>query len=148
MELILLKDVEKVGLKGDVIRVRDGFARNFLLPQNLALPSTRANQEFFTEQKERMTRRREKERVLAQDLAQKLSQVKVTIPAQAGEQDKLYGSVTAEDVCEALNKQGYSFGRKQILLKESIRALGTHTVSVELFLQVKASVTVEVIRKS
>ena len=148
MELILIKDVEKVGSKGDVVRVRDGFARNFLLPQKLALPSTRANKEFFVEQKERMSRRREKERAQAQELAATLGQLKVTIPAQAGEQDKLYGSVTAEDVCEAVNKQGYSFNRKQILLKESIRALGSHTVGVEIFPQIKASFTVEVIRKA
>ena len=148
MELILLKDIEKVGHKGDVVRVRDGFARNFLLPRKWALPSTRANREFFDEQKERMARRREKEKMKAQDLAAKLGQMKLTIPAQAGEQDKLYGSVTAEDICEALNKQGHAFNRKQILLKESIRALGTHAVMVELFSQVKASLTVEVIRKS
>ena len=148
MELILIKDVEKVGRKGEVVRVRDGFARNFLLPQKFAISSTRANQEFVEEQKKRSARKKEKERTEAFDKAARLNQLKITVPAQAGEQEKLFGSVTAEDIAEALSRQGYTFDRKHILLKESIRTLGTHPVTVEIYPQVKATVTVEVIRKA
>jgi large subunit ribosomal protein L9 len=148
MEVILIENVEKVGRKGDVIRVRDGFGRNFLLPRKLAIPSTRANQEFVTEQKERSARRREKEKAEAQALADKMSQAKIVISAQAGEGDKLFGSVTAEDIAESLNKKGFSVDRKDIQLKDSIRALGTFTVAVEVFPQIKATVNVEVVKKA
>ena len=146
--MILLKDVEKVGRKGDVLRVRDGFGRNFLLPQGLALLSTRANQRFVEEQKTRVSKRRAAERLKAEDRAEKLQELKLEIEAAAGEHDKLFGSVTAEDICEALAKKGYAVDKKLIYLKESIRTLGLHPVSVELYPQVKATVTVEVVRKA
>ena len=148
MEEILLNDVESVGRRGDIVRVRDGYARNFLLPRKLAMASTRANQEFVEEQKERVALRREKEKAQAQKVSERLNQVKITIPAQAGEQDKLFGSVTAEDIAAALKQKGFSVEKKQVLLKDSIRTLGTHPVTVELFTQVRSSVSVEVVRKS
>ena len=148
MELILTENVEKVGCKGDVVRVRDGYARNFLIPRNLAVPSTRANQEFVAEQKVRAEKRREKERAEAQKAVEKLNKVKLTIEAQAGDKEKLFGSVTAEDISEALQKQGHSYDRKHIHLKEPIRSLGTHAVAIEIYPQVKATISVEVIKKS
>ena len=146
MEVILIQDVNKVGRKGDVVRVRDGFGRNFLLPRSLAIPSTRANQQFVEEQKLRAATRREKDKAEAQGVAERLSKVKVSIPAQAGEQEKLFGSVTAEDIAESLTKQGFAIDRKHIQLKEPIRSLGTFTVTVEIFPQVKATVPVEVVK--
>ena len=147
MEVILVQGVEKVGHKGDVVKVSDGFARNFLLPRKLAIPSTRANQKFVEEQKERAARRQEKEKGEAQTLAERLGQTPVRIEAQAGENEKLYGSVTAEDVCESLKRQGFEFNRKKILLKEPIRSLGTHQVTVEVYPQINVAVTVEVVQK-
>lgn len=148
MELILTENVDKVGRKGDVVRVRDGFARNFLIPRNLAVPSTRANQEFVSEQKVRAEKRRDKERAEAQKVAEKVGKVKLTIEAAAGEKDKLFGSVTAEDISEALNKQGHSYDKKHIHLKDAIRSLGTYSVAVEVYPQVKANISVEVTKKS
>lgn len=148
MELILLQDVEKVGRKGEVVRVRDGFARNLLIPRKLALPSTPENQVFVEDQKRRAEARREKEKADAQARAQKLSSLKVQIEAAAGEQDKLFGSVTADEIAEALKQKGHNFDKKHISVKESIRTLGNHTVSLEIYPQVKASITVEVIRKA
>ena len=81
-------------------------------------------------------------------MAGEMSSVKITIPATAGDQEKLYGSVTAEDICNALNQQGHSLNRKQIHLKESLRSLGSYQVTVELYPQIKTNVTVEVVRKS
>ncbi len=147
MELILLKDVERVGRKGDAIRVRDGFARNFLLPQKLALVSNRANQKFVEEQKSRTALKREKEKTQALTLSDRLKQTRLVIAARAGEQDKLFGSVTSEDVREALTKQGFSLDKKQIHLEEPIRSLGNHTVTIEVYPQVKTVVGVEVIPK-
>ena len=148
MELILTENVEKVGRKGDVVRVRDGFARNFLIPRSLAVPSTRANQEFVAEQRVRAEKRREKERTEAQKMAEKVSKVKLTIEAAAGEKEKLFGSVTAEDISEALQKQGHSFDKKHIHLKDAIRALGTYSVAIEIYPQIKANISVEVTKKS
>ncbi len=148
MELILLKDVENVGRKGDIVRVRDGFARNFLLPRQYAHSATVAGKVFVEDQKKRNEKRQEKEKGAFQELASSMSGAKVVIAAQAGEQDKLFGSVTAEDICNALNQQGYSLNRRQIHLKETLRSLGTFQVSVELYPQIKTSVSVEVVRKA
>ncbi len=148
MEVILLSDVEKVGCRGDVLKVRDGYARNFLLPRELALPSTRANRQFVEEQKARAEKRRVKERAQAEVKAKELAKKKVTIEAAAGEQDKLFGSVTSEDISQALAEQGFKIDKKKIALKDAIRSLGSYTIHVEVYPQVRAEVTVEVIRKS
>ena len=148
MELILLEDVENVGRKGDIVRVRDGFARNFLLPRQFALSATNAGKEFVEDRKKRNAKRQEKEKVKFQELAGKISGTKVVIAAQAGEHEKLFGSVTAEDICNALNQQGYSLNRRQIHLKESLRALGNYQVSVELYPQIKTTISVEVVQKA
>ncbi len=148
MELILLQDVEKVGRKGEVVRVRDGFARNVLIPRKLALAATSENQEFVEEHRKRAELRHEKEKAAAQALADKMSSVKIKIEASAGEQEKLFGSVTSEEIAEALAKKGHNVDKKQIHMKEAIKALGSHAVTIEVYPQVKASVTVEVVRKS
>lgn len=147
MELILLQDVEKVGRKGQVVRVRDGFARNVLIPRKYAMACTSANQAFVEDQKKRAELRLEKEKAAAQEKAEKLSSLKIKIEAQAGEQDKLFGSITSEEIAEALKKKGHDFDKKQVHLKESIRTVGSHAVSIEIYPQVKASITVEVVRK-
>ena len=147
MELILTENVEKVGRKGDVVRVRDGFARNFLIPRSLGVPATRANREFVEEQKGRAQKRREKEKVEAQNIVQKLNTLKIVVEAAAGEKDKLFGSVTAEDISQALQKQGHRYDRKHIVLKEPIRSVGSHAVVIEMYPQVKATITVEVVKK-
>ena len=149
MELVLLSDVENVGRKGDVVRVRDGFARNFLLPRDLALPSTRANRQFIEEQRARSEKRKAKEKSEAETKVKELEKIeKVTLEAAAGDQDKLYGSVTTEDISQALTERGFPVEKKKIGLKEHIRTLGSYTVSVEIYPQVKANVVVEVVRKT
>ena len=148
MELILLQDVEKVGRKGQVVRVRDGFARNVLIPRKFAMVCTPANEDFVNDQKKRAEIRLEKEKTQAVEKAEKLSTVKIKIEAQAGEQDKLFGSITAEEIAAALQKKGHAVEKKQIHLKESIRTVGSHVVAVELYPQVKASITIEVVRKA
>ncbi|MBI3307123.1 MAG: 50S ribosomal protein L9 [Candidatus Omnitrophica bacterium] len=148
MEMILLKDVEKVGRKGEVVRVRDGFGRNFLIARGLALQSTEQNEKFVEEQKKRASLRREKEKTAAEQTAAKIKKLKLSVEAKAGEGDKLFGSVTAEDISEALAKQGFQFDKKQIHLDEPIRSLGSHTFALEIFSQVKVQASVEVIRKA
>ena len=147
MELILLSDVEKVGRRGDVIKVRDGFARNFLLPRDLALPATRANRQFVEEHRVRAEKRSAKERTEAEAKVKDIEKLKVTIEAPAGEQDKLFGSVTSDDISQALARHGLQIDKKKIGLKESIRSLGSYAVSIEIYSQVRATVTIEVVRK-
>lgn len=147
MEVILLNNVEKLGRKGEVVRVRDGYGRNFLIPRGYALESTEVNQVFVAEQKERAAKRFEKEKKQAEEVAAKLGKVKLKIEANAGEQDKLFGSVTSEDIQALLEKKGHSIDKRNIHISEPIKSLGQHTVTVEIFPQVKVSVPVEVIRK-
>ena len=148
MEIILLQDVEKVGRKGQVVRVRDGFGRNVLIPRKVAMLCTPQNEGFVNDQKKRAEIRLEKEKLQAAEKAEKLSSVKIKIEAQAGEQDKLFGSITSEEIAAALQKKGHDIDKKQIHLKESIRTVGSHVVTVEIYPQVKASITIEVVRKA
>lgn len=146
MELLLLKDVKDVGKKGEVVRVRDGFGRNFLIPQDLAMPATRANQKFFSEQKTRSAARKAKEKEAAEKKAKEIHDLKISLEVKAGEGDKLYGSVTAEDIRVALEQKGYIFEKKQIHIKNPLKTLGIHQVDLELYPQVKVRLTVELIR--
>lgn len=148
MEVILMKDVDNLGHKGDVVQVRDGYARNFLIPRNLGLAATRSNQEFFADQRARAEKRNAQRRTTASEQAKKLEKVKLTLEAAAGEQNKLFGSITAEDIGAALKTEGFALDKRRIQLKKPIRDLGTHTVTVEVFPQVRASVTIEVVRKA
>ncbi len=148
MELLLIQDVADVGKKGDVVRVREGFGRNFLIPRNLAIPATRANQKFFEDQKVRSTARKAKEKEAAELKAKELQNLKIDMEVRAGEGDKLYGSVTAEDLREALAQKGYTFDKKQIRLREPLKSLGAHQVDLELYPQVKVRLTVDLVRQA
>ncbi len=148
MELLLLKDVKDVGKKGDVVRVRDGHARNFLLPNDLAVPATRSNKKFFAEQRTRSVARKAREKEAAEKRAKELRELKITLEVKAGEGDKLYGSVTPEDVRVALEQQGHSFEKKQIRIKEALKTLGVHQIEIEIFPQVKTRITVELVKQA
>ncbi len=148
MELILLKDIETVGRKGQVVRVKDGFARNYLFPQSLAVEVTKDNLKFVEEHKARALTRQAKEKAAAQTLAQKINELKVSIEARAGEQGKLFGSVTGEDIAKALQAQGHKIQKKQVVLKDSIRNLGSFPVVVEIYPEVRTTITVEVVAQA
>ncbi|HTL48182.1 MAG TPA: 50S ribosomal protein L9 [Verrucomicrobiae bacterium] len=148
MELILLQDVEKVGRKGEVVRVKEGFGRNFLLPRGYGLVANSANKKFVDDLKARAAKRREQEKDEAEGVAQKLKNVKIKLERQAGENEKLFGSVTADDIREALEERSYKFDKKQIQLKDPIRTLGAHQVTVEVYPQVKATLSIEVVAKA
>jgi large subunit ribosomal protein L9 len=145
MEIILLKNVESLGRKGDLVRVKKGYGRNFILPRNLGLVANAANQAFVKDLQARAQKRKIEEKKSAEVLVQKLEKASLKIAKTVGENEKLFGSVTSEDIREALTKLEYSFSKKQIQLKEPIKSLGVHTVVVEVYPQVKATVSVEVI---
>ena len=148
MEVILLKAVEKLGKRGEVVTVRDGYGRNLLFPRSLALPATRQNRAFLETQKLQAAKRKNQKREEAQTLAERFQSLKLRIEVTAGEKDKLFGSVTSQDVAEALAQKGISIDKKRIHLPEPIRSLGKHTVSLELESEVKAPLQVEIIKNA
>jgi large subunit ribosomal protein L9 len=147
MELILIRDVAHVGCKGDVVKVSDGYARNFLFPRKLAVASTRSNRQFVAEQRERAEKRKEIEREKARGKVAEISQIKLTVRAKVGEKGKLFGSVTAEHISDELKQRGYDIDKRQIILKDSIRSTGSYSVPVEIYSGVRASVTLEVVEE-
>ena len=146
MELLLFQNVPHVGRKGDVVKVRDGFGRNYLIPRHYALVATRANRDFIEEQRVRVEARRAKERAAAEETVKALERIKVVITMKVGTGDKLFGSITAEQIAENISrKKGHKIDKKQVQMDEPIKTLGTHLVEVEVYPQVKAKVTVEVV---
>jgi large subunit ribosomal protein L9 len=146
MEVILLERVGKLGHMGDTVRVKDGFARNFLLPQGKALRATEANKKKFESQRAELEARNRELRVAAADESAKLDGKSVVIIRQAGETGQLYGSVSARDIAEALTAAGYPTHRNHIALLHPIKTLGLHVTPVQLHPEVEAKVTVNVAR--
>ncbi|MBI4891341.1 MAG: 50S ribosomal protein L9 [Acidobacteria bacterium] len=144
MEVILREDVEKLGNRGQVVKVAAGYARNFLLPKRLAVPATESNKKIVEQERQAALRREAKEVGAAQELGKMLSAVTLTTTQKAGEADVLFGSVTAKDIAELLEKQGYQIDRKKIHLEAPIKSLGEHKVAVKLHREVTAEVTLVV----
>jgi large subunit ribosomal protein L9 len=147
MEVILREDIERIGSRGQVVKVADGFARNYLLPKRLAVRATDANRKIVDQERQAHVRREAKQKGEAEELGRLLSGVTVTIPQKAGENDQLFGSVTAKDIAEALEKQNFSIDRRKITLDEPIKTLGEHKVPVRLHREVSVEITVQVVKE-
>ena len=145
MELILREDVPKLGRRGDVVQVRDGYGRNYLLPKKLAMPASAGNRKVVEQIKTATLRREATEQGEAEQLGKMLATVTVSIARKAGETGTLFGSVTSLDVGEALEKAGYHIDRRKILLEDHIKQLGEYSVPVRLHRDVTASITVQVV---
>jgi large subunit ribosomal protein L9 len=146
MEVILLERVEKLGQMGQVVKVRPGFARNYLLPQKKALRATKANMAFFDKQKAHLEAVNLERRKDAEQVASKMTDVSVIVIRQAGETGVLYGSVTPRDVADALDAAGYKVDRKQVAIETPIKTLGLFKVRIVLHPEVTIAVTVNVAR--
>jgi large subunit ribosomal protein L9 len=146
-EILLIQDVERLGKRGDIIRVAPGFARNFLFPKKLAAPATPKHLRMLELEKKRKEADGRRQLKNMGELAEKLNQFSCTIPMQAGEDGKLFGSVTAQDIAEALEKAGYTIDKRQVELTDAIKELGVYTVSINLHSEVKASVKIWVVEK-
>jgi large subunit ribosomal protein L9 len=146
MQIILLERIENLGQMGDVVRVKPGYARNYLLPQNKAVRATEENRKRFEETRAQLEASNLQRRSEAQAVAAKLDGLSVVLIRQAGEAGQLYGSVTARDVAEAITAAGFTVGRQQIRLHQPIKALGLHTVKVGLHPEVVVSVVANVAR--
>jgi large subunit ribosomal protein L9 len=147
MEVILREDIEKLGVRGQVVKVAPGFARNFLLPKRLAVAATEANKKIVEQERQAHLRREAKLKGEAEDLSKLLTGVTVTIAQKAGEADQLFGSVTSKDIAEALEKQNFTIDRRKVMLEEPIKQLGEFKVPVRLHKEVTAEVTVIVAKE-
>jgi large subunit ribosomal protein L9 len=147
MEVILREDVEKLGHRGQVVKVASGYARNFLLPKRLAVTATDANRKIVEQERQSHLRKEAKLKTEAEDLSKLLTGVTVTIAQKAGEQDQLFGSVTSKDVADALAAQNFTVDRRKIQLDDPIKQLGEFKVPVRLHKDVVAEVTVNVIKE-
>jgi large subunit ribosomal protein L9 len=144
MEVILREDIEKLGSRGEVVKVAPGYARNFLIPKRLAVMATESNKKIVEQERQAHLRKEAKQIGEAQDLARIMSGVSVTITQKAGENDQLFGSVTAKDVADALAAKGYQIDRRKVQLEEPIKQLGEFKVPVRLHREVTVEVTVVV----
>ncbi|UCD36267.1 MAG: 50S ribosomal protein L9 [Nitrospiraceae bacterium] len=144
MKVILKEDVKDLGLMGSIVDVKKGYGRNYLIPRNLAVEANPNNIKQFEHQKKIILAKARKIRQSAQDIADQISQMSLAIEALAGEEDKLFGSVTAKDIAEAIARQGVEVDRRKILLEEPIKRLGTYEVGVKIHQDVTATVKVEV----
>jgi large subunit ribosomal protein L9 len=144
VEVILLERVEKLGQMGQVVRVRPGFARNFLLPQKKALRATKENLAYFETRKAQLVAQNLERKGEAEQVAKKLDGISVVVIRQAGESGQLYGSVTARDIADAVTAAGFTIGRSQVTLEHPIKTLGLHKQRVVLHPEVAVTVTVNV----
>jgi large subunit ribosomal protein L9 len=147
MEVILREDIDKVGSRGQVVKVAAGYARNFLLPQKLAVTATAANKKIVEQERQSHLRKEAKQKGEAEDLSKLLTGVSVTIAQKAGENDQLFGSVTSKDVGDALAANNYTIDRRKIQMDEPIKQLGEYKVPVRLHKDVTAEITVVVVRE-
>jgi large subunit ribosomal protein L9 len=147
MEVILRQAVENLGKPGDVVKVSNGYARNFLLPRGVAYEATPGNLKKIAQEKERLEAAENERRAAAQALAEKLEQVSLTFSARVGEEGKLFGSVTGADIAHQLEAQGFSIEKRQIDLHEPIKTLGVFRVPIRLHADVKPEVKVWVIKQ-
>jgi large subunit ribosomal protein L9 len=147
MEVILRQTVENLGNPGDVVKVKNGFARNYLLPRGLAYEATPGNLKRIQQEKDRLEAAENARKMTAQELAAKLEQVSLTFSARVGEEGKLFGSVTSTDIAHQLEAQGFHLEKRQIDLHEPIKALGVYRVPIRLHAEVKPEIRVWVIKQ-
>jgi len=147
MEVILREDVEKLGSRGELVKVAPGYARNFLLPKRLAVAATESNKKIVEQERQGHLRKEAKVAADATELGKMMGNVTVTISQKAGENDQLFGSVTSKDIAEALEKQGYAIERRKIALEEPIKTLGEFKVPLRLHKDVTAELTVVVLKE-
>ena len=147
MEIILRADVQHLGKVGEVVKVKDGYARNYLLPKGLAYPATEANKKKIAYEGERLTRQQAAEKSAAETEAGRLADVQITFAVKVGEEDKLFGSVTASDIQRKLEEMGIHVEKRKIDLPEPIRELGDFNIGIKIHPEVRPEVRVTVVKE-
>jgi large subunit ribosomal protein L9 len=147
MEVILQKDFEELGKTMDLVRVKDGYARNFLFPNGIAVPATKGNKAGLDEARKMNQKREEKKLKEAHLRAKEIEKIPCTIAVKVGEEDKIFGSVTNEHIADFLKKEGFEIDKRAIDLEEPIKELGVYTVTLKLFKDVSAQLKVWVVKQ-
>ena len=147
MEVILREHVDNLGQRGEVVKVAEGYARNYLLPRKLALPVTEANKKQIERERAKLDAREAAEKQDAEAVAQRMAALDIAITRRVGENDTLYGSVTAADITDALHKQGVEIDRRKVQLAEPLKQLGEFTVPIKIHREVTAQVKVRVVKE-
>jgi large subunit ribosomal protein L9 len=144
MEVILKEDVNKLGHRGDVVKVADGYGRNYLLPEKLAIEATANNKAVIEQMKNSSVRKLAKEKVVAEDLSKTLESVELVFERKVGENDHIFGSVTSSDIAQQLEQKGYTIDRRKISLEEPLKSLGEFHVPIKLHREVTTHLKVTV----
>ena len=147
MKVILRQNIETLGNIGDVVEVKDGYARNFLLPRKIAYVALESNMRTLEEEKKQVAKKVQQELSAAQLLAVELEKVSITIPVQVGEEDKIFGSVTTQMIADALKEKGYDLDKRKIEIEESIKMLGIYSINIKLHTSVNSKIKVWVVRE-
>ena len=145
MKVILKETIDSLGIIGSEVSVADGHARNYLLPQNKAVPATPQNRKLLERDRTKFELQIAKERKVAEEMAQRLESVAVTIAAKVSEEDRLYGSVSVRDIIDALAKQDIVLEKRMVLLKEPIKAIGSYKVPIRVYKEVEPEISVEIV---
>ncbi|MFI5358708.1 MAG: 50S ribosomal protein L9 [Halanaerobiales bacterium] len=145
MKVILKEDVKNLGSKGDIVNVSDGYARNYLFPRGLAEEASKGNIQQLKERQKAMQKKMQEEKAAAKEMASRMEKEKFVIAVKAGEQGRLFGSVTTKDIADAVAKAGYEIDRRKIQLEENIKSLGVHKVKVKLYEDVTADIKIQVV---
>ena len=145
MKIILRKDMDVLGLEGDIVNVANGYARNYLIPKGIALEASNQNIKIMETQKKKIEVRRLKAREDAEEVKSKMADILITISQKAGEEDKLYGSVTSMDIAAHLEKQGIAIDRRKITMDRPIKTLGEFEIPVKLYPEVTGSIKVVIV---
>ncbi|NPV11185.1 MAG: 50S ribosomal protein L9 [Ignavibacteria bacterium] len=147
MKVILRQDYEPLGKIGDVVEVKDGYARNFLIPKKIVYPATPGSLKAVEEERKRLQAKLQRERKSAELLAVELEKVSVTIPVEVGEEDRIHGTVTTQMIADALLEKGYEIDKRKIELDEQIKTLGIYTAKIKLHPEVIAQIKVWVVKE-
>ena len=147
MKVILRQNVETLGQIGEVVEVKSGYARNYLIPQKLAYAALKGNVRALDEEKKNLDRKREQELHHAEHLSAEIEKVSVSIPVQVGEEDKIFGTVTTQMIADALKEKGFDLDKRKIEIEEPIKSLGIYTISIKQHPSVSAKVKVWVVRE-
>jgi len=147
MEVILREHVDNLGKRGEIVKVADGYARNFLLPRKLALPATAGNRMHVERERRIMETREAEERGQAEAIATRLLAIDITISRRVGDTEQLYGSVTSADIADFLKAKGFEIDRRKLILPEPIKAIGDHNVPLKLHREVTVPLVVHVVKE-
>ncbi len=147
MKVILIENIDRLGNIGDIITVKDGYARNYLIPKSKAKPATPGNMKMLESLKKKKAEEDARINALAQALGDKISKISLTIPVQAGEEEKLFGSISNDMIAEALAEEGVSIDKRDIVIEEPIKSLGVYQVTVKISPEVKTNLKVWIVKK-